>query len=122
VEEAAESDSGNRDAGHVAGRGFRQARRARRIHGLAADHGALDHFEKAKKLYLDCGRQADWDALAALVRDRHKRKSGFIPGFEAIVKGRFGRGGGRPESFESRARARPATCRNMTIPQIMDRC
>jgi len=67
---------------------------------------ALDHFEKAKKLYLDCGRQADWDALVALVRDRHKRKSGFMPGFEAIVKGRFGRGGGRPESFESRARAR----------------
>lgn len=67
---------------------------------------ALNHLEKAKKLYLDCGREADWDALVALVRDRHSRKSGFMPGFEAIVKGRFGRGGGRPESFESRARAR----------------
>ncbi len=67
---------------------------------------ALDHLEKAKKLYLECGRAAEWDALVAFVRERHSRKSGFMPGFEAIVTGRFGRGGGRPESFESRARAR----------------
>jgi hypothetical protein len=64
---------------------------------------ALANLEKAKSCYRNAGLDAQWQALAAEIRREHFRKSGFMPGFERIVRG------ARPEkesSFLDRARGR----------------
>ncbi len=61
---------------------------------------ALSHFDAAKRCYEHAGRGSDWEALVRTVREKHRRKSGFMPGFERIVSGK------RVLSFVDSARAR----------------
>jgi hypothetical protein len=49
---------------------------------------ALAHLEEAKRCYQAAGLDLQWQALVAEIRRDHRRKSGFMPGFEAIVTGR----------------------------------
>jgi hypothetical protein len=49
---------------------------------------ALDHFEKARKLYCGTGQSSDWEALAGTVRNAHSRKRGFLAAFEQIASGK----------------------------------
>jgi Family of unknown function (DUF6880) len=48
---------------------------------------ALSNLEKAQKCYLSAGLDTQWQALVAEIRREHHRKSGFMPGFERIVRG-----------------------------------
>ncbi len=64
---------------------------------------ALSNLEEARKCYQQAGLDGQWKALVAEIRRDHHRKSGFMPGFEAIVTGK----GSRAEpSFLDRARSR----------------
>ncbi len=49
---------------------------------------ALSNLEKARNCYQRAGLDAQWQALIAQIRREHRRKSGFMPGFERIVKGK----------------------------------
>jgi tetratricopeptide (TPR) repeat protein len=49
---------------------------------------ALDHFEKARKLYCGAGQSSDWEELAGTVRNAHSRKRGFLAAFEQIATGK----------------------------------
>ena len=64
-------------------------------------HAALDHLASAQKLLHNEGRSEEWAKLVIDVRERHGRKSGFMPGFERIVEGHGTR---REPSFLDRAR------------------
>jgi len=64
---------------------------------------ALDHLEKARDCYQRAGLAATWGRLVADVRAAHARKSGFMPGFEALAAG--GRTKPKP-SFLEQARKR----------------
>jgi hypothetical protein len=48
---------------------------------------ALSSLEKAKNCYRRAGLDAQWQALVAEIRRKHRRKSGFMPGFERIAGG-----------------------------------
>ena len=48
-------------------------------------HAALDNIEQAKKCYARAELEADWEAVAADIRERHYRKKGFMVGFDAIL-------------------------------------
>lgn len=63
---------------------------------------ALGNLEKARKLMLKEGQDEQWKALAGEIRESHRRKSGFMPGFERIAEGRTE----RQPSFRDRARKR----------------
>jgi len=63
---------------------------------------ALDHLEKARKIMVREGREKEWEALAAEIRNNHERKRSFMPGFERLAEGRRA----RPPSFRNRARRR----------------
>lgn len=63
---------------------------------------ALGNLEKARKLMLKKGQDKEWTALAGEIRESHRRKSGFMPGFERIAEGRTE----RQPSFRDRARKR----------------
>jgi len=63
---------------------------------------ALGNLERARKLLLREGRAAAWDSLVAEIRDGHRRKSSFMPGFERLAEGRSL----REPSFRERARKR----------------
>lgn len=52
------------------------------------DRPALGHFEKARDILNRQGCTGEWRQFAAEVRDRHGRKSRFMPGFERLVQGR----------------------------------
>ncbi|HZL55899.1 MAG TPA: hypothetical protein VFC21_02390 [Bryobacteraceae bacterium] len=67
---------------------------------------ALSNLEKGKNCYQRAGLDAQWQAAIAEIRRKHHRKSGFMPGFERIVKGR---GPNREPSFLDRARVRWAS-------------
>jgi hypothetical protein len=67
---------------------------------------ALSNLEKAQKCYLSAGLDAQWQALVAEIRKEHYRKSGFMPGFERIVRGA---GPSVEPSFLDRARGRWAS-------------
>jgi hypothetical protein len=67
---------------------------------------ALSHLEKAKVCYQSAGLDVQWQAVVAEIRREHHRKSGFMPGFERIVRGV---GPGKDPSFLDRARERRAT-------------
>ena len=58
---------------------------------------ALSNLGKAKACYERAGLPAQWEALVAEIRRDHRRKSGFMPGFERIVAGA---GAPRKPSFE----------------------
>lgn len=64
-------------------------------------YAALSNLEEARRCYQLAGSDAQWKALVDEIRRDHRRKSGFMPGFELIVAGR------RPRvepSFLERAR------------------
>jgi len=63
---------------------------------------ALGNLEKARKLMLKQGRAEEWAVLAGEIRESHRRKSGFMPGFERLAEGRTE----RKPSFRDRARKR----------------
>lgn len=64
---------------------------------------ALLDFESAKHGFERAGLRTEWDATVAEVRARHGRKTGFMPGFEALVAGT---GPSDQPSFLERAKAR----------------
>jgi hypothetical protein len=66
-------------------------------------YAALSNLEKAKNCYQRAGLDAQWQALIAEIRREHGRKSGFMPGFERIVRGT---GPSQEPSFLDRARSR----------------
>jgi len=49
---------------------------------------ALSHFEQAKRCYRKAGLNSAWDALVDEIRQTHRRKSAFLPGFEQLVQGK----------------------------------
>lgn len=63
---------------------------------------ALSNIEKARNCYQRAGLDAQWQALIAEIRREHRRKSGFMPGFERIVRGA---GPSEEPSFLDRAMA-----------------
>ena len=63
---------------------------------------ALGNLEQAKKLLLKEDRTDEWEVLAEEIRGQHRRKTGFMPGFERLVAGRSATG----PSFLDRARKR----------------
>jgi len=48
---------------------------------------ALSNLEKAQKCYQRAGLDTQWQNMVAEIRREHHRKSGFMPGFERIVRG-----------------------------------
>lgn len=62
---------------------------------------ALSNLEEARRCYEAAGLDEQWKALVAEIRRDHRRKSGFMPGFEAIVAGKRAR---VEPSFLDRAR------------------
>lgn len=64
---------------------------------------ALEHFQKAKKLYEQNGQTQKWSVIVGSIRKNHSRKYSFISAFEAIVSGKRLES---PDSFESRIRKR----------------
>ncbi len=64
-------------------------------------HVALEHLGKARKLLLKEGRPAEWETLAGEIRDKHRRKTGFISRLERLAERPS-----REPSFLDRARKR----------------
>ncbi|MHB8764930.1 MAG: hypothetical protein ACYDA8_11435 [Deferrisomatales bacterium] len=64
---------------------------------------ALRNVESAKRCFERAGLAAEWQRTVAAVRTRHGRKSGFLPGFEALAAGR---GPSTEPTFLGRAKAR----------------
>jgi hypothetical protein len=64
---------------------------------------ALSNLEESRRCYQAAGLDNQWKALVAEIRRDHHRKSGFMPGFEAIVAGRRAR---IEPSFLDRARGK----------------
>ena len=50
---------------------------------------ALLNLENARACYERAGLDAQWKALAAVIRRVHYRKTGFMPGFERIASGKW---------------------------------
>jgi len=50
-------------------------------------NAALSHFEQAKQCYRTAGLDPLWDALVDEIRQTHRRKSAFMPGFERLAQG-----------------------------------
>ncbi len=48
-------------------------------------NAALGHFGKARKIFLAARREGEWQSLVDKVRTEHRRKTGFMSDFEAIV-------------------------------------
>lgn len=63
---------------------------------------ALGNLEKARKLLLREGKASEWEALVAEIRNEHRRKSSFMPGFRRLAEGRSL----REPSFRERAQRR----------------
>jgi hypothetical protein len=64
---------------------------------------ALEHLQRARRCSLKAGRPDIWEGIVSEVRERHRRKSGFMPEFEKIASGSQA----RPEpGFLERAKAR----------------
>ena len=64
---------------------------------------ALSHLEAARRCYQRAGLRAEWEDTVRAVRADHRRKVGFMAGFEEIVAG--GGPSAKP-SFLERAKAR----------------
>ena len=64
---------------------------------------ALANFLQAKRCYERAGLAGEWEATVLRVRSCHRRKTGFLSGFEAVVGG--SRRGHQP-SFLDRAKNR----------------
>src|ERR1017187_10093206 len=48
---------------------------------------ALTNFERARRSYERAGRGAEWADTVHHIRANHRRKTGFMPGFEALAAG-----------------------------------
>ena len=64
---------------------------------------AVSNFERAKRCYVRAGLAAEWEETVRQVRSSHRRKTGFMPGFEAVATGA---GHKEQPSFLERAKAR----------------
>jgi tetratricopeptide (TPR) repeat protein len=64
---------------------------------------ALSNLEKAMTCYRKAGLDAQWNALVAEIRGKHRRKTSLMPGFEKLVAGV---GPSREPAFLDRARKR----------------
>jgi uncharacterized Zn finger protein len=64
---------------------------------------ALSNFQRAKRCFERAGLTAEWEATVAQVRTDHRRKSGFMSGFENLIAGAAPR---EEPSFLQRAKAR----------------
>jgi uncharacterized Zn finger protein len=64
---------------------------------------ALSNFERARRCYVRAGLAAEWAGTVRQIRVSHRRKAGFMSGFEALAAG-HGRAS-RP-SFLERAKTR----------------
>src|ERR1017187_1991039 len=64
---------------------------------------AVSNFERAKRCYVRAGLVAEWEETVRHVRSAHHRKTGFMPGFEAVATGA---GHKEQRSFLERAKAR----------------
>jgi hypothetical protein len=64
---------------------------------------AISNFERARRCYARAGLVAEWEETVRQVRSNHRRKTGFISGFEAVAAGA---GHKKQPSFVERARAR----------------
>ena len=64
---------------------------------------AVSNFERAKRCYVRAGLVAEWEETVRHVRSAHRRKTGFMPGFEAVATGA---GHKEQRSFLERAKAR----------------
>jgi hypothetical protein len=64
---------------------------------------ALSNLQRAKRCFERAGLTAPWEATVAQVRADHRRKSGFMLGFEHVVAGGVPR---EEPSFLERAKAR----------------
>lgn len=64
---------------------------------------ALGNLARAKRCYEKSGLTVDWERLVSEVRAEHRRKTGFMPGFEEIVRGS---GRSQQPSFLELAKAR----------------
>lgn len=53
-----------------------------------AYHHAHDYLQSAKTLLEQCGEAGTWSGLVANIRQAHRLKSSFMPGFERIVAGK----------------------------------
>ena len=54
---------------------------------------AIRNLGRARRCYEKAGLAADWQQVVSEVRSKHHRKSGFMPGFEHVVRGSGGGGG-----------------------------
>ena len=50
-------------------------------------HAALEDLERARRILSKQKRKSEWDDLVAEIREKHRRKSGFMSGFERLVEG-----------------------------------
>jgi len=66
---------------------------------------ALDHVERARKLYLKAGQEGEWRSVVAVIRKAHSRKTGFMADFERLVSGQRT----DAHSFAERARRKWST-------------
>jgi hypothetical protein len=64
---------------------------------------ALSNFEDAKACYARAGLHKEWSSVVAEVRAAHRRKAGFMGGFERLVAGQ---GPSDEPSFLERAKSR----------------
>src|ERR1035441_1838745 len=64
---------------------------------------ALATFERARRCYERAGRGAEWADTVDHIRANHRRKTGFMPGFEALATGA---GRAAEPSFLERAKTR----------------
>ena len=64
---------------------------------------AISNFDRARRCYARAGLAAEWDETVRQVRAAHRRKTGFMSGFEAVAAGA---GHSEQPSFLERAKAR----------------
>ena len=64
---------------------------------------ALTNFERARRCYERAGLGAEWADTVHHIRANHRRKTGFMPGFEALAAGA---GRAAEPSFLERAKTR----------------
>ena len=64
---------------------------------------ALCHLEEARRCYERAGLLTAWEELVGAIRTDHRRKIGFMAGFEEVVAGG---GPSTKPSFIERAKAR----------------
>ncbi len=67
---------------------------------------AIRDFARARACFERAGLRRVWDETVLEVRAAHRRKSGFMPGFERVAAGVQGAAPPRERSFLERARAR----------------